>query len=106
MFIDKIEHAHGSSIVREPADEIVGPDVVGSLRPSPYARALVEPQAPSWLLLLGNLESLAAPDSLRSILTNVSAGFTQLDRDASITVPAVPVGHRDDGPGQCGGPEL
>jgi hypothetical protein len=76
-------------------------NVILTLRAQPHARAIVEPQPPTWLLLLGTLQPFAAPDSLHSILAYVPAGFAQLDRDASIAVPAIAVGQRDDRPGQC-----
>ncbi len=71
------------------------------LRAQPYARAIIEPQPPSRLLLLGNLQPFAAPDSLHSILPHVPAGFAQLDRDPSIAVPPIAVSQGDDRPGQC-----
>src|SRR5579875_3399113 len=39
-------------------------------------------------------------DPLHSILAHVPAGFAQLDGDASISIPAIAVGQRDDGPGR------
>jgi hypothetical protein len=59
-----------------------------------------EPSAPR-LLLLGNLQPFAAPDPLHPVFAHVPAGFTQLDRDAPIAVPAIAVGQCNDGPGQC-----
>ena len=101
VFVDQIEHAHSPSIMRERADEVIGPDMILMLRAQPYARAIIEPQPPSRLLLLGNLQPFAAPDSLHSILPHVPAGFAQLDRDPSIAVPPIAVSQGDDRPGQC-----
>jgi hypothetical protein len=75
--------------------------VILVLGPQPHARAVVEPQPSSWLLLLRNLQTFAAPDSLHSILPYVPAGFAQLDRDTSIAIPAKSLRQPDDGPGQC-----
>ena len=84
----------------ERAHEIVRPDVIPPLRPQPHARAIVEPQPATRLLLLRNLQPFAAPDPLHAILAHVPAGFLQLDGDASISIPAILAGQCDDGPGQ------
>jgi len=99
--IDQVQHPHRPSIVRVGADEIVGPDVIGSLRPQPYARPVVEPQPPTWLLLLGNLQPFAVPDALYPILAHSPARFPQRHRDAAIAVAAILAGQLDNGPGQC-----
>jgi hypothetical protein len=74
--------------------------VIGSLRPQPYARPVVEPQPSSWLLFLGNLQPFAAPDAFYPILAHSPARFPQRHRDAAVAVAAILAGQRDDGPGQ------
>ena len=100
VFINEVQQAYRPSIVSERAHEIVGPDMVAPLRPQPYAGAVVKPQSPPRLLLLRHLQSLAAPDPLHSILAHLPARFLQLDGDASISIPAILAGQRNDGPGQ------
>jgi hypothetical protein len=46
------------------------------------------------------LQPFAAPDSLHTILAHVPTCLLQLNRDASISKPAVWAGQCDDGPGQ------
>src|SRR5450631_3152824 len=69
VLIDQIQHANCPSIMRKRAHEIVGPDVIGSFRPQPYTRTVVEPQPASWLLLLGHLQPFATPDALDPVLS-------------------------------------
>jgi hypothetical protein len=99
--IDQVQHPHRPAIVRIGADEIVRPDVIGSLRPQPYARTVIEPQPTSWLLFLGNLQPFAAPDALYPILAHSPARFPQRHRDASVALAAILAGQHDNGPGQC-----
>ena len=100
VFIDQVQHAHRPSVMRERAHEVVRPDMIAPLRPQPHAGAVVEPQPAARLLLLRNLQPFAAPDPLHPILANIPARFPQLDGDASIAIPAILAGQRDDGPGQ------
>jgi hypothetical protein len=100
VFVDQVEHAHRPSVVGERADEVVRSDVIPVLRSQPYTRAVVQPQADTRLLLLWNLQPLAAPDSFHAILAYIPAGFAQLNRDAPVAVSAILAGQRNDGPGQ------
>src|SRR5664279_671269 len=68
--INQIQHAHRSSIMRKGTDEIVGPDVIGSLWPQSDTRAVVEQQPPSCLLLLRNLQPFATPDALDPVFAH------------------------------------
>jgi hypothetical protein len=100
VLIDQVQQSHRPSVMRESAHEIVCPDVIAVLRPQAHAGAVVKPQPAARLLLLRYLQTFATPDSLHAILAYIPARFLQLDGDASISVPAVLVGQRDDGPGQ------
>jgi hypothetical protein len=68
-----------------------------ALRPQPNARAIIEPESPAWLLLLRNLQPLATPDSLDSILANSPVRPLQQRRDAPVTVASILAGQFDDG---------
>jgi hypothetical protein len=97
VLVNQVQEAHRPAVVREGAHEIVRPDVIRPLRPQPHAGAVVAPQARPRLLLLRHLQPFAAPD-VRS--TRSPAHFLQLDGDASISVPTVLAGERDDSPAQ------
>jgi hypothetical protein len=70
------------------------------LRPQLHSRPSLSHNRPRGFCFLGNLEPFTAPDSLYSVLTDIPASFTQLDRDAPIAIPAIAVGKCDDGLGQ------
>ena len=89
MFIDQVQHPNSAPIVRPRADEIVAPYVAHTLRPEAYARPIVEPQPPSWLLLLRYFQPFATPDSLDPIFTYSPAGSLQQRRDPPIPVAAI-----------------
>ena len=72
-----------------------------ALWPEPYARAVVEPQPASWLLLLRYLQPLATPDPLYAILAHPPAGSLQQRRDPAIAITAVLAGKLDDGLREC-----
>lgn len=63
--------------------------MIGPLRPQPYSRPVVKPQSPTWLLLLGNLQPFAVPDTFYPILAHSPARFPQRHRDASIAVATI-----------------
>ena len=100
VFIDQVQHPYGASIVRPGADEIVAPYVAHTLRPEAYARPIVEPQPPSWLLLLRYFQPFATPDSLDPIFTYSPAGSLQQRRDPPIPIAAILAGQYDDGLGE------
>jgi hypothetical protein len=75
--------------------------MVHTLRPEPHARSIVEPQPASWLLLLGNLQSFATPDTLHAILAYPPASSLQQRRDAAIPITAVLAGKLDDRLREC-----
>jgi hypothetical protein len=53
--VGDVEHAVLPAIMSAVLDEVVGPDVVGMLRPQTNAGAICEPEAAPFGLLLGNL---------------------------------------------------
>jgi hypothetical protein len=73
--------------------------MVLALRPQPNARAIVEPQSPSWLLFLWNLQPLATPDSLYPVFAYLPARMLQQRRDAAIAITTALTGQLDDGLG-------
>src|SRR5687768_14733272 len=56
--VDDVEHAEPPAIVCPALDEVLGPDMVGMLRPKPGARSVIQPETAFLRLLLGNLQPL------------------------------------------------
>src|SRR6266852_3195643 len=63
--------------------------MIGSLRPQPDARTIVQPQSPSWPLFLRYFQPFASPDPLHSILAHLPPRIPQQHRDAPVAVPPV-----------------
>jgi hypothetical protein len=101
VFVDQVEQAHTAPIMRPCTDEVVAPHMVPSLWPEPHARAIVEPQASSWLLLLWYLQPLATPDTLHAILAHPPAGSLEQRRDPAIPITTVLAGKQDDRLREC-----
>ena len=101
MFIDQVEQPYAATIMRPCADEAVAPHMVPPLRSQPYTRAVVDPQSPSWLLLLRYLQPLATPDTLHAILAHSPASSLQERRDPAISVTTVLAGKLDDRLREC-----
>ncbi len=64
VLIDDRQQAQLAAVVGPLGNEVIGPDVVGMLGPQTDARAVGEPETPTFGLLGGNFESLGAPDAL------------------------------------------
>ncbi len=87
--VDDAQHAELASIMGAVLDEVVGPDVVGSLGPQADARAVVQPQAAAFGLFGGDLQPLPSPDPLHPLVVHRPAGMAQQGRDPPIAVAAV-----------------
>ena len=87
--IDDIEHAVLASIMGAVLDEVVGPDVVGSLGAQADAGAVREPKTAAFGLLVGDLKPLALPDPLDPAVTHRPAGLAQQCSDLTIAVAAI-----------------
>jgi hypothetical protein len=70
--------------------------MVGSLRPQPKARAIVEPEMSAFRLFGRHFQPLASPDPLDTFLVHRPAGSTQQRRDPAISVAAILAGKLDD----------
>lgn len=77
-------------------NEIVAPDVIRPFGAQPDAASVVEPQSSARLLLSGNFESFATPDTLHSILACTPARLLPQRRDPPVAVAAVLAGQADD----------
>ncbi len=82
-------------------DEVVGPDVVGPLRPQPDAGAVVEPEPALLRLLVRDLQPFAPPDPLDPLRVHMPTGVVQQTGDHAIAVAAVLAGQLDDVVGEA-----
>ncbi len=100
VLIDKIQHPHRPSVVGLGAYEVVAPYMVGMLGTQPHAGPVVEPQPPSRLLFLWNLQPFATPDPLYPIFANLPSIALQQRRNPTVAVAPILAGQLHDGPGE------
>jgi hypothetical protein len=93
--VDDVEHAVLPSLVGAVLNEVVGPDVIGMLRPQPDARSIGEPQPPAFGLLLRDLQPLTSPDPLDPRVADEPAGITQQRGDLAVAIATVLPGQFD-----------
>src|SRR5690606_6590066 len=62
--VDDVAHPELPAIMGPAFDKVIGPAMVGMLRPKPDARSVLQPEPSSLRLLLGNLQPLPPPDAL------------------------------------------
>jgi len=75
----------------------MGPDVVLVFRPEADARAVVQPEAPTFRLALRYLEPLTTPDALHALGIHVPTGHLQEAGDALVAVAGEGVRQSDHG---------
>ena len=84
--VDHVEHAVMGSILHE----VVGPDVIAMFGPQSDARAVREPEAAAFGLLLGNLQPLTPPVPLHPLVVDDPARLIpQHPRNLAIAVAAI-----------------
>jgi len=94
--VDDVQHPIFPAIMGAILDEVVGPDMVGMLRPQPHARAVVQPEPPPFGLFGRDLQPLASPDPRHPFGVHPPAPVPQHRRDPTIAVTAVLDGERRD----------
>jgi hypothetical protein len=77
--------------------EVIAPDVITVLRPEPNARSVVQPQAASRLLSLGDFQALPAPDATDAVFANIPPSLVEEGRDPAIAIPTILRAQGDDG---------
>jgi hypothetical protein len=77
-------------------DEVVGPDVIAVLGPEADAGSVRQPEPSSFGLLLGNLQPLASPDPLDTLVVDEPTCATQKLGDLAVAVPSVLPSKLDD----------
>jgi hypothetical protein len=70
-------------------EEIVGPDVIGSLWPQTDAGTVSTPQSPSLRLLVRNFQPLAPPNALDPSIADTPANLAQQGCNLAIAVTAI-----------------
>jgi len=85
------QHPELPPIPRPVLDEVVGPDMVGPLRPQPDAGAVRQPQPATLWLALRHLQPLATPDARHPFAVHRPARIPQQRRDPPIAVPSIPL---------------
>jgi len=99
--VDDAQDPERFAVVRAVSDEVVGPDMVGSLRPQTDARAIIEPQTPAFRLFGRNLQPLTPPYPLDTLLVHRPASSAKQRRNPAISVAAILAGKLDDVGSQC-----
>jgi hypothetical protein len=72
--VDDVEKAKFASLMGAFLEEVVGPDVVGTLGPQPNARSVIQPQPRALGLPGGDLQPLASPDPFDPLVVDQPAG--------------------------------
>ena len=70
VFINDRQHSDRLSIMRASGDEVIGPNVMGPVRPEANAGPIVEPEPASFWLPLRNFEAFASPDPLDPLVVH------------------------------------
>src|SRR3954470_14115116 len=94
--VDDVEHAEPPSVVCPVLDEVVGPDVVAMLGPQPDARSVRKPEPSAFGLLPGDLQPLASPDPLDTLVVDEPACSAQQLGDLAGAVASVLPSKLDD----------
>ena len=94
--IDDAEHTECLSIVGAVRDEVVGPHMVGALRPQTDARSVVEPEPTPFGLFRWDFQPLTTPDALNTLPVHHPPRCPQKRRDPAVSVAAILAGKLDD----------
>src|SRR5919107_3311222 len=73
--VNDVEHAISPTVMGAIFEEVVGPDVIGSLWPQTDAGAVGQPKTPSLGLLVWDFQPLASPDALNPSIADQPAGL-------------------------------
>ena len=94
--IDNAEHPECLSIVGAVGDEVVGPHMVGALRPQTEARSVVEPEPTPFGLFRWDFQPLTTPDAFHTLPVHPPPRGPQERRDPAVSVAAILAGELDD----------
>ena len=82
---DRVLAPYSGRVCGPVADEVVGPDMVGALRPSPHQRAVRQPETAPLGLFRRHPEPLVAPESFHPRVIDAPAFLAQEGGDAALT---------------------
>src|SRR5215217_6420336 len=94
--VDNVEHAISPPVMRAIFEEIVRPDVIGSLWPQTDAGAVGQPKTPTFGLLVWDFQPLASPDALNPAIANHPAGPAQQGCNLAVAVATILASQFDD----------
>ena len=100
VLVDDVGQPIGAAVMGAVVDEVIGPDMVRTLRPKPDAGAVVQPQPTPLRLPRRNLQPLPPPDPLHPLGVHPPARLAQQRRDPAIPVATVLTRQLDDVGGQ------
>ena len=95
-FINDIQCAVDPPVVSPVMDEVIGPDMIGTLWPETDAGPVIQPQSPLLWLLLRYFKPLTPPDPLRLLMVHMPAGLVQQSCHAAIAVSTIGASQLDD----------
>ena len=87
--VDHRQHANPPPILGAILHEVVRPHVIGSLRPQPDARAVVEPDTPTLGLLLRDFQPFPPPDAVDTLDAHAPALIDEQLADAPVAVATI-----------------
>ena len=96
VLVNDHEHSENAPVVRAMMNEVIGPDMVSMLGPSPDAGPIVQPQSPPLWLLLRYFQAFLPPEPFGSLVVNIPAFPSKQRCDPSIAVAAELCSQRDD----------
>jgi hypothetical protein len=94
------QHPERPAVFRPCLHEVVRPDMIATLRPPAYARAVIQPEAAASGLLLRHSKALLTPDPLDTLVVHSPALSPEQRRDPPVAVSPVRRGQFDDPPRQ------
>jgi hypothetical protein len=101
--VEYVEHAILPSIVGAILDKVIGPDVIGTLRPYPDTGPIGQPKTAPFGLFGWDLQPLPFPDPLDSPITDRPTRLTQQGSHLAVAIAAILPGQLNHIGGQpCG----
>ena len=70
-------------------DEVIGPDMIGSLWPEPDSGPVIQPQPTLLWLLLRYFKPLTPPDPFNPLMVHIPADLVQQSCHATVAVTAI-----------------
>jgi hypothetical protein len=100
--VDDVQHSIFPAIMGAILDEVIGPDMVGMLRPQTDIAPVVQPKPTPLRLLLWHFQPLPLPPyPLDALGVHRPASIAKHRRDAPAAIATVAGGDSDDVRGQC-----